>query len=201
MILVEGLDLAGKSTLVRNLTEHYHRQGLQVRVANGQLCPQNPVAQVAREMVRWDEGFGGLEAGAIFLSSHLWDLRHFEVAPSGTLHLQDSCWLRSLAFEKVKGDPQIATLMEATGPSTPSFTRAFVLTADLETRRRRFQRRAGQNDLHDQLAFRRPELFFRIENQLIECARKWAGAQVIDTSRLSCDQVLATVLSQLPQAA
>lgn len=201
MILIEGLDLAGKSTLVSGLRQHYQQQGLEVRVANGQLCPENPVARVAREMVRWDEGFGGLEAGALFLSSHLWDLRHFRPVGAGTLHLQDSCWLRSLAFEKVKGNPRVAELMEATAPDTPPFIKAFVLTADLESRKQRYQMRAGHNDLHDQLAFRRPQLFYQIEEQLIEVARRHADAEVIDTSGLSCSQVLRRVVQASPKLA
>lgn len=199
LILVEGLDLAGKSTLCQGLKAHFEKTGWKVRSANGELCPDNPTARVAREMVRWDPGFTGPEAGGLFMAAHLWDARHFKPPGAGEVHLQDSCWLRSLAFERVIGTPELATMMEAQSRSFPVFDAAIVLTASLETRRARLAQRA-QNDLHDLFAFKNPDKFFRIELELAELAWRKAGALVLATDGLDPDQVLAQALVHIERA-
>lgn len=191
MILVEGLDLAGKSTLIEGLRQHFGR----TRVLNGQFCSNNPSGKVARELVRWDEGFGGLEAGSLFLSSMLWDARHFVPPAPGEVHLQDSCWLRTLAFEQLFGSIPIARMMEEQGRRFPRFEKAFFLTASLAERERRFRSRS-QNDLHDLMAFRKPDKFLAIERRLRDLVIEWEAGVVIETDGLSPAQVLSRVLSK-----
>lgn len=190
MILVEGLDLAGKSTLIEGLQRHY---GDNVRICNGQFCPDNPSARVARDLVRWDEGFGGVEAGALFLSSMLWDGRHFQSPSGDQVHLQDSCWLRTLAFEQLYGSAALAQLMEEQGRAFPRFDRALFLTASLAERERRLRTRAN-NDLHDLMAFRKPEKFLAIEKRLAQLVQSWESGVIVETDGLSADQVLHGVL-------
>jgi thymidylate kinase len=101
VVLVEGLDLAGKSTLVRNLQAELTRRVIPVRVSRNALCPDNPVAALA-DQVRRDPHAGLIETGALFLAAHLWDDRHFTPPPDGMVHLQDSCWLRTLAYHSWK---------------------------------------------------------------------------------------------------
>jgi len=192
MILVEGLDLAGKSTLIEGLRAHYTQAGNLVRVLNGQFCEKNPAAQVARELVRWDEGFGGVEAGSLFLSTMLWDARHFVPPAKGEVHLQDSCWLRTLAFEQLYGSAPLARMMEQQGRRFPRFAQAVFLTASLEERERRLRSRA-HNDLHDLMAFRKPEKFLAIEQRLRELAVEWEFAIVIETDGLTPLQILQAV--------
>lgn len=192
MILVEGLDLAGKSTLIEGLRTHYTQNGKTVRVLNGQFCDNNPAAQVARNLVRWDEGFGGVEAGALFLSTMLWDARHFVPPAEGELHLQDSCWLRTLAFEQLYGSAELARLMEQQGRRFPRFDQAVFLTASLEERERRLRSRAN-NDLHDLMAFRKPEKFLAIEQRLKELVLEWESGVVIETDGLTPRQILQAV--------
>ena len=62
VILIEGLDLAGKSTLVRNLQAELTRRGIPVRVSRNALCPDNPIAPVA-DALRRDPNAGLLETG------------------------------------------------------------------------------------------------------------------------------------------
>src|SRR5439155_22259143 len=76
VILIEGLDLAGKTTLVRNLQAELTRRGIPVRVSRNALCPDNPIAALA-DQVRRDPHAGLVETGALFLAAHLWDARHF----------------------------------------------------------------------------------------------------------------------------
>jgi thymidylate kinase len=194
MILVEGLDLAGKSTLVEGLSRHFLSLAVDVNCANGQFCQGNPSAAVARHLVRWDEGFSGVEAGSIFLSSMLWDHRHFQPVGPERVHLQDSCWLRTLAFEQLFGSATLAKLMEEQGQRFPRFDFAVMLTASLEVRQRRFQARA-ENDLHDLMAFRKPEKFLAIEARLSELVREWEVGLSICTDSKTPEQVLQEVLA------
>lgn len=197
LVLVEGLDLAGKSTLIESLAQHYRHQGWTVTVAHGDLCPQNPVAQVTREMMRWDPGFTPQEGGPLFLASHLWDLRNFS-RPTGerTIHIQDSCALRSLAFEKVVGRPDFVELFQDVVRRLPRFDAAFVLTASLQTRRRRFESRA-LNDLHDQFMFKDPVRFSQVDSELLHLSVKEMGARIVSTDDLEREEVLELVLNDL----
>ena len=199
MILVEGLDLAGKSTLVQGLKSHFLSSNLHVRTTNGQFCQNNPSAAVARNLVRWDEGFGGMEAGSLFLSTMLWDHRHFKAPDFDTIHLQDSCWLRTLAFEQLYGSPMLAQLMEEQGQLFPRFDFAVMLTASIDERKHRLQQRA-ENDLHDQMAFRKPEKFLTIESRLTQLVQKWENGLVLNTDGKSPEQVLNEVLQSHPMA-
>lgn len=194
MILVEGLDLAGKSTLVKALEQHYASQGMAVRVGHGEFCATNPIADVARAIMRTDENFTGVEAGALFLSSMLWDARHYQ--PWEGLHLQDSSWLRTLAFEQLYGAPALAELMERQGQLFPRFDAAILLTASLPERQRRLGTRTV-NDVHDLLAFKKPEKFLAIERRLIALVQEWEHGSVLPTDGLSPEQVLERALALL----
>lgn len=197
LVLVEGLDLAGKSTLIEGLAQHYREQGWSVTVSHGDLCPENPVARVTREMMRWDPGFTPQEGGPLFLASHLWDLRNFR-RPQGerTIHIQDSCALRSLAFEKVVGRPHFVELFEDVVRRLPRFDAAFVLTASLQTRRGRFETRQ-LNDLHDQFMFKDPVRFSQVDSELLHLSVKEMGARIVSTDELNPNEVLDVVLGDL----
>lgn len=197
LILVEGLDLAGKSTLIEGLAEHYRRLGWSVRVAHGDLCPDNPVGRVTREMMRWDPGFTAEEGGPLFLASHLWDQRNFS-SPQGDreIHIQDSCALRTLAFERVVGKPDYAARLEAVVSRLPRFDAAYVLTARLSTRKERYSRREG-NDLHDAFMLKDPVRFSRIDSELMHLAVGQCGARLLPTDEWSPEQLLRLVLSDL----
>lgn len=197
LILVEGLDLAGKSTLIAGLTDHYRRLGWAVSVAHGDLCPDNPVGRITREMMRWDPGFTPEEGGPLFLASHLWDARNFH-APvgEGEIHIQDSCALRTLAFERVVGQPDLAARLERVVDRLPLFDAAYVLTASLSTRRERYARRLV-NDLHDAFMFRDPVRFSRVDSELMHLAVKKCHARLLPTDEWSPEQLLELVLSDL----
>jgi thymidylate kinase len=189
MILIEGLNLAGKSTLIEGLRHHFPR----TRVLQGHFCANNPAARVARELARWDEGFGGLEAGSLFLSTMLWDARNYQPPAPGEVHLQNSCWLRTLAYEQLYGSVPIARMMEEQGRRFPRFEKAFFLTASLEERERRLRARPERLDL---MAFRQPEKFLALERRLRELVVEWEAGVVVETDGLAPNQVLRRVLNK-----
>ena len=197
LILVEGLDLAGKSTLIEGLAAHFSAQGWEVTVSHGDLCPDNPVGKVTREMMRWDPGFTADEGGPLFLASHLWDLRNFK-APEGALavHIQDSCALRTLAFERVVGRPEYAAKLENVVDRLPQFDAAYVLTASLSVRRRRYEQRTD-NDLHDAFMLRDPVRFSRVDSELLHLAVQRCRARLLPTDEWTREGLLDLVLADL----
>lgn len=197
LVLVEGLDLAGKSTLIEGLARIYRERGWKVTVSHGDLCRDNPVGKVTRQMMRWDPGFTPEEGGPLFLASHLWDLRNFR-RPTGRreIHIQDSCALRSLAFEKVVGRAEMADKFASVVRRLPRFDAAFVLTASLATRYQRYAGREG-NDLHDAFMLRDPVRFSRVDCELLHLGVSEVGARLVDTDEVTPDELLKAVLQDL----
>ena len=199
MILVEGLDLAGKSTLVRELGALLQEMGVPHRVGHNSLCPDNPVAQFA-DWMRQDERRSSLEGSCLFVASHLWDMRNFR-APVQTVHLQDSCWLRSVAYDlesEARSSPRAGQLWESC--PTVQFDRALFLTASLPVRRLRLQKRkreGGAADAQDHWVETNPERFSALESRLLQVVSSHARTEILDSSELSPREVLRESLKKL----
>lgn len=200
MILIEGLDLAGKSTLVRALARRLQSEGNPVRLSRNSLCPDNPLAALA-DRWRRDPSRDLVGTGALFLAAHRWDVGHFRRPLGRRVHLQDSCWLRTLAFERTFGSPGLAWLLEASSSDAPRFDRAIFVTASLEERARRLQQRAaerpGENDAGDHWVVDAPERFLLLEETLRSLAARHCGARVLDTTHLTPTAALEAAWERL----
>ena len=200
ILLIEGLDLAGKSTLVRDLERELTRRRAPLRVSRNALCADNPVAVVA-DARRRDPEASLAETGALFLAAHLWDARYFTSPPPGVIHLQDSSWLRTLAFHRYHNTPGIPDLLGRAAVDFPRFDTAVFLTADIGERRRRLRLREreqpGSNDHLDHAVVLNVQGFLGLEAILREVTVATTGAQVIDTTDMSPGEVLDTALRVL----
>jgi dTMP kinase len=200
IVLIEGLDLAGKSTLVKWVVGELTSRGVPVRSSRNSLCPDNPLAALA-DRLRRDPTASVIETGALFLAAHLWDVRHFQSPPPGTVHVQDSCWLRTLAWHTHRGTPAIPALLQEAAEAFPRFHAAVFLTASVTARQRRLWERereeAGANDADDHAVFRVPEEFLHREALLAELARTLTGAHTLDTTDLTPEEVLRRGLTLL----
>lgn len=193
MILIEGLDLAGKSTLVRGLAALLEDMKIPFRVSHNSLCPENPVARFA-DWMRRDQGRGSLEGSCLFLAAHLWDVRNFQ--PSRDLHIQDSCWLRAHAY-----DVENRSLW-AHAPSV-KFDRALFLTASLPVRQERLHQRkleGGAADAQDHWVHSDPDRFCEMEARLLTVVSQHAPTEVLDTTELNAREVLQQSLRLLDLA-
>lgn len=203
VFLVEGLDLAGKSTLVRNLQVELTRRGILVRVCRNALCPDNPIAPLA-DQVRRDPHAGLIETGALFLAAHLWDARHFAPPPEGWIHLQDSCWLRSLAYHTWKDTPAIPEQLARAARYFPRFDAAVFLTAGIEERRHRLAQREreqpGSNDANDHLVLSDPQGYLRLEHLLWQLTHLYTKATRIETTGIPGERLVPLVVERLTQA-
>jgi thymidylate kinase len=203
VVLIEGLDLAGKSTLVRNLQAELTCRGIPVRVSRNALCPENPIAPLA-DQLRRDPDAGLVETGALFLAAHLWDSRHFTPPPEDTIHLQDSCWLRTLAYHTWKDTPAIPEQLARAARYFPRFDAAVFLTAEVEERRQRLaqreQEQPGSNDANDQLVQMDPQGYLRQEQELWRLTRIYAKAVRIETTGIPGERLVLMVVEKLAEA-
>ena len=156
------------------------------------LCPDNPVAREADEM-RQDPARDPERMAQLFVASHLWDAAHFRAPGPGEVHLQDSCWLRTLAWEEWHGRRSMAEVVRLAARSFPRFQAALYLTVSLKERQRRFFLRA-HNDCEDRMVLESPREFLRLEGYLRREAERCTGAVVLDSSEMTADQVLAEAL-------
>jgi thymidylate kinase len=184
VVLIEGLDLAGKSTLVKNLRGELARRGVAVRVRRNALCPDNPIATLADQMRR-DPWAAAVETGALFLAAHLWDARHFKPPLDGTVHLQDSCWVRTLAYHTFHDTPGLPTLLRKAMASFPRFNAAVFLTTGIKERQRRLAQREceqpGNNDANDRLVMIAPDQFNVLARMLRTIKVEIAKTAIFDT--------------------
>ena len=197
LILVEGLDLAGKSTLVDGLARRLQARGWKAKVRHGDLCETNPVAKVTRKMMRWDPGFSPAEGAPLFLASHLWDLRNYKPSRDRrAVQIQDSCALRSLAFERILGCEFYAQRLTEVVEQLPNFDAAYVLTASIKNRKERFAKRE-KNDLHDSFMLSDPVRFQRVDSELLRLGVEKCGAKLICTDDFGPEALLDFVWSDL----
>ena len=193
MILIEGLDLAGKSTLVKGLTALLGEMKIPFRTSHNSLCPENPVARFA-DWMRRDEGRGSLEGSCLFLAAHLWDVRNFQ-APRD-LHVQDSCWLRAHAYDLENHS------LWANAPRV-RFDKALFLRASLGVRQARLHQRkleGGVADAQDHWVHSNPGRFCAMESRLLNVVSQHVSTQVLDTTELSPREVLQQSLRALDLA-
>jgi thymidylate kinase len=202
VVLIEGLDLAGKSTLVRNLQAELLHRGIPVRVSRNALCPDNPIAALA-DQLRRDPHAELVETGALFLAAHLWDARHFTPPPDGMVHIQDSCWLRTLAYHTWNDTPAIPEQLARAARYFPQFDAAVFLTARIEERRQRLTQREreqpGSNDANDHLVQSDPQGYLGLEHLLWQLTHLYTKATRIETTGIPGERLVPLVVEMLAQ--
>jgi len=197
MMLVEGLDLAGKSTLTKSLVTELIKQGKEVSYARNAFVPHNPIAQKA-DMLRRQDHISLQETGGLFLAAHLYDALVFEYPKPDAYHIQDSCWLRTLAYNTMYETRFIPELVSACHQFQPKFDIVIYLTASDKARRERVLKRAlesEENDTADYLSWINPTKLRKNDEILFEQTIKfYPQTRKIDTTDMSPDQVLQKAL-------
>jgi len=191
VIHIEGMDLAGKSTVTRGLARRH--PGCVVR--HNALTDGNEVFELAYRLRR-ARTCDSETLGLLYAAAAREDLRHTK-APVGVAVQDSTIVLRSLAFYTARGMPKIRALFEELLPLHPRFGASIVLTASIEARKLRLAKRMAEEPDQvaddDLMVLRAPERFLAMEQALIEVAVSHFRATVIDTSDLGVSGVLAAV--------
>lgn len=97
MVLVEGLDLAGKTTLCEGLVSKLQEQGWTAVLTKNNLLGENVVGKRAK---RYAVGAHTttLETGALFLASHFYDTTLFQPLDDGVVPPSAKQGARSASF-------------------------------------------------------------------------------------------------------
>jgi thymidylate kinase len=197
-LLVEGLDLAGKSTLSRGLLA---RIAPQLALRRNALVLDNPVYLFADDLRR-ARTVDGAVLGPLYVAALELDLQRVVSDTDRAAHvLQDSLvGLRSYCYYAARGDEALAgkfAQMLDDGRH-PVFDKAVVLTASIAKRRERLEERrrlAPHEVAEDDLAVEKnPAMFMCMEEILVREAQRRYGALVIDTTEMSQQEVLGAAL-------
>lgn len=201
VVLVEGLDLAGKSTLAsflkKRLAEHYPV----VRYSRNAMTDGNDFAAFADKQ-RKNPDVPLSETCPLFMAAHLYDALQFKSPEPNAVHLQDSSWLRTLAFNRVRDNQTFLPLLERIARVQPKFDLSLYLTASIAVRQKRVVQREGEeaseNDHSDYLVYSDPDLFRRNDEMLLLTTQSYCDCvEVIDTSELSQEDVQKAAMSAL----
>lgn len=188
-VLLEGVDLSGKSSVVKHLVQkqpdwrHQHYS----------LVGENQILSIARDI----DKDGSEWIGFMYAKALERDLEHFEWPRYNTI--QDSTiLLRSLAYHSAAGYSRVTSELESLAQKHPRFSYAYVFTASMEVRRERLEERIRSGSkrvtANDLKVIQDPNFFARMEDALVDYAKNLFGAVVIDTSRLSVEEVAGCVV-------
>ena len=187
-ILLEGMDFSGKTTLAQALVNRFQFSGTPAWSSQNSLCPENPVCKIA-ERISEESRRHPYEASALFLASHLWDMRHYDPDRPG-VHIQDSCWLRSKAFDRRQGIPLPWEQLPGV-----EFSAVIYLSTSLKVRQWRCRKRSIHGA--DHWVFTRTDQFLAMEHHLRAEFCQHPRFLEIDTSHLTPAQVLEEAWSYL----
>ncbi len=179
-IHLEGLDLAGKTTVCSELQQRLPH----TPIYHNTLVGDNQVYEVADTIRKAgtlpDEDLGWCYLGALHaeLDSYV---------NAAEPRIQDSTILfRSLAFHKAAGRDSLASRFEMLALRHPRFDVCYLLTCNRDVRLSRLEGRISRNNAaNDDLLIRDdPARFCRMEDILKESTQTFCGAEIIDTGHL-----------------
>lgn len=187
-LLIEGVDLAGKSTIVKKLAEKKD-----LKVNHSSLTPPNPILNIAKEI----DKDGSEWIGHLYVEALKWDLDHFTKPKEDTI--QDSTiLLRSLAYNTAANYSDVTNKLESMAFKHPLFDKVFILTASLEARvnrlRKRMENHPHRVTVNDLKIIRDPQFFVKMEEAMIRYATFFFKPIIIDTTNKSVSEVLEIII-------
>lgn len=190
-VLVEGVDLTGKSTLVAGLVASLRAAGLDAEPSIGPLH-QGRLARLA--LARYRAGVDPTRW------SQTWLFTLAEVAdaalPPGRrpgVRVQEVYIDHTIALAELLGRPAAAALCRAALPFLPRFAATLYLRADAVVRRRRLERRERIDPI-DRLLIDDPPRAEELERRLFTGVRRRPALLVLDSGRLSAEHMIDEAL-------
>lgn len=194
-ILLEGMDLAGKSTIINLLQKRF----ADFKVRHLSLSFDNDLYDFAKKLNKSDI-YQSDVVGTAYLTAIKWDVYNYSKNTDPVL--QDSIGLlRSLAHHTAYGNHLLVDHLKGILEIHPKFNSSIVFTANLEDRKQRLTERIKKNptsvSLADRLILKDPDLFMHMNDTIIYYATKHFNAHVINTSYLNIDETFKLVLSKI----
>jgi len=194
LILFEGLDFSGKSTVAPLLAQRLRADGLTVVHSAGSLWPSRLLRMAAwvgsaRPAIRrW--------RGVLYTALPIAD-RLFFRRPREAVTIHEGSVDRMIAFQRVFGSKLFATVLHWIRPHLVEFDQTVVLTASHEERRRRAASRARVNDV-DRIILADPRRTAECDALLADLAGRRPRCVVVDTTGLTTDQVVDRIITVIP---
>ncbi len=185
-ILVTGIDLAGKTTLVNGLVVGLKDRGYDI-VANKFDLQKTQLMTYARHLMdeNWEER--KLVINGLLALSFLVDGLTYR-PPRECIFVQDSYIERTIAYCHAYNVPHVEKILELFKDKLFHFDINIYLTADIETRKKRLLA-MGNRDFFDSVVFRDPEKAESMDERIEDIVNNERGYLRIDTTHLSIPEV------------
>ena len=195
-IHIEGLDLAGKSTIARLLAQ---RQGFELH--NNSLLPKgyNPFCEQA-DQLRKTGPIGDVNIGELYLKALEFDLEQYDSYIGDSNIIQDSTILiRSISYHTVYGNYELAKKFRALLPRHPRFCISCFLIASDEVRKMRLRGRVSRHNDNpeDYLIISDPQKFYDMEKIIKELIINDFNGIIIDSSKLEQDNEKTRIVNMI----
>lgn len=182
---IEGLDLAGKSTICRHLEKlrNFSKRN------NSLLPPNCNPLHAAADKLRKQDAVPSTDLGWMYYGSLLFDLKDYEKHATN-LMLQDSTIIaRSIAYHAVFGEKELSEKFRELLPEHPRFSFSCLLKASASVRLERLKGRISRNNDNpeDYLIQKDPEGFYKMEDILADIVINHFNGIIIDSSYLEQD--------------
>jgi thymidylate kinase len=194
----EGMDLAGKSTASRLLSEGSEEPW---EIRSNSLDPDNAIFQLANTLrLSKDQIYSAETMGPLYVAASLADIERFTRPEVNTV--QDSTIIvRSMAWHTINNTPGVVEAFRPLLPKFRLFDKSFVFTASIAARQQRLEQRIAEApetvDSDDLAVIRKPERFLAMESTLLEIAKTAFDAVVIDTTDMSPSDVQTAIGEEL----
>ncbi len=175
---LEGLDLDLLGGVARRLESWAGLRGWRVTRSSMTLHPDNSAPSSTRFPFHDPLAWPVVGREREWIEAHRRDLELFTEPAPGTLHLQCSGWLRTLACLRARGQGRLAEMLEAVGAEMPTPDHAFVLEgAPGPPRLVLLDPDEGPDWPHLGRAFEA-----RVAQELRAAAVEWNGARVLEAN-------------------
>ncbi|WP_406447136.1 hypothetical protein OG782_00220 [Streptomyces sp. NBC_00876] len=199
-VLVDGLDLSGKTTLVTALATELEARGRQVAQHRGLLAARHPARRLLKKLPLVRQPDSALVTGAYLLAGYVLDgvlVRAAAPEPPGSVLIQDGYVDRTVAFG-MAGGPYLSAVLALRWPRLfASFDVAVYLHAPSVVRRARL----GLRERPDAVDIRGVEdaVFAETFTAMLTCGmgRRHNRLLVFDTSQRQPEQMAAAIADTL----
>lgn len=196
-ILISGIDLVGKTTLLHNLSNALQQQGFDVTENDHELVKTHLSRKVLELMIndpriheKGEEGRNhSLEINAMLAMNMIIDSVFYQLPPEKIV-IQDSYWQRIVAFNKVNKLPYIAEVLASHARKRMlfAFDINLMLTASIEVKRERYKTKKDVDSIDEQV-FTNSDLVVKFEQELERIMEKEPNYFKIETTPLTPEQV------------